>query len=260
MKNISELSLALLFLLASCGLGASDRIGEVSARFLGAPYIEDPLGEGEGAALDPDPLWRFDAFDCLTYVETVLALANSDSEEGFEKAMREIRYKGGEVSFLSRNHFTSIDWIPNNARYVADLTEGLSMDALSKPASVHNVRIDKGKWFKNAHGIDVEAEPEEVSVAYVALGDLLAAPEKLEAAVKRPMIANVVVKYRRLQDRIGTDMDIAHTGFLLPTERGLLFRHASRRAGSVVDIGFFEYLEFLKGYPQYKGINFVGIK
>ena len=39
--------------------------------FLGAPYMNSPLGED--VAPDSDPLIRFDAFDCTTFVETVLA-------------------------------------------------------------------------------------------------------------------------------------------------------------------------------------------
>jgi hypothetical protein len=42
------------------------RMREVSAPMLGRPYAFDPLGEGTG--IDPDPLARYDAYDCLTFV------------------------------------------------------------------------------------------------------------------------------------------------------------------------------------------------
>ena len=52
-----------------------ERVVGVSARFLGVPYVVSPLGEGHGQ--DPDPLFRADAVDCLTFVEQSLALAYS---------------------------------------------------------------------------------------------------------------------------------------------------------------------------------------
>ena len=48
------------------------RLEAVSEALLGRPYLIDPLGEGFG--IDPDPLARYDAFDCLTFVEELLAL------------------------------------------------------------------------------------------------------------------------------------------------------------------------------------------
>ena len=43
-----------------------------SRAFLGLPYLNDAAGEGQG--IDTDPPSRYDAFDCLTFVEEVLAL------------------------------------------------------------------------------------------------------------------------------------------------------------------------------------------
>ncbi|MGZ6134961.1 MAG: N-acetylmuramoyl-L-alanine amidase-like domain-containing protein, partial [Myxococcaceae bacterium] len=71
---------ALEALLASVrGLSLQGRILGLSAQFLGTPYAHSPLGEGEGP--DPDPRLRLDRMDCLTFVETVMALALSSSVE-----------------------------------------------------------------------------------------------------------------------------------------------------------------------------------
>src|SRR5690242_633503 len=50
-----------------------------SERFLGVPYLASPLGEGEG--FDADPTLRFDAVDCLTFVEETIALSLSQRWE-----------------------------------------------------------------------------------------------------------------------------------------------------------------------------------
>ena len=57
----------------SRNLPLAERIDRVSESMLGHPYVNDPLGEGRG--VDRDPPVRYDAYDCLTFVEEVLALS-----------------------------------------------------------------------------------------------------------------------------------------------------------------------------------------
>ena len=53
----------------SQNMAVGERMQAVSQPFLGLPYVLDPMGESVG--VDPDPLIRYDAFDCLTFVEEV---------------------------------------------------------------------------------------------------------------------------------------------------------------------------------------------
>ncbi len=92
----------------------ADRIQSISARYLGVPYLLDPLGEGPHGAIDRDPLVRFNRFDCQTFVETVLAQARGHSDAEFAAELRALRYRDGKVDFAARNHFPDVDWIPNN--------------------------------------------------------------------------------------------------------------------------------------------------
>ena len=48
-----------------------------TAPLLGRRYLLSALGEGTGP--DPDPRFRLDAFDCVTFVETAIALGNAAS-------------------------------------------------------------------------------------------------------------------------------------------------------------------------------------
>src|SRR5690349_3041900 len=50
-----------------------ERLLSTSEKFLNTPYVLSPLGEGGG--VDPDPTFRLDAVDCLTFVEETLALS-----------------------------------------------------------------------------------------------------------------------------------------------------------------------------------------
>src|SRR4051812_12720456 len=56
----------------------ADRIGALSELFVGVPYTDLPLGDGDTGP-EPGPLFRTDGVDCQTYVETVLAMANAGS-------------------------------------------------------------------------------------------------------------------------------------------------------------------------------------
>ena len=101
------------------------RIAAISERFLGIPYKVSPLGEGPGGEFDRNPLYRFDGLDCTTYVEETIALSLSSTLSQALDTLQKIRYKNGQISYQTRNHFPEADWIPNNiaAGFITDITE-----------------------------------------------------------------------------------------------------------------------------------------
>jgi len=94
----------------------NQRIVNISGSYLNVPYQFDALGEGKQGEFNREPLYRFDKFDCETFVDTVLASALSHNVFEFEKYILDIRYQNGIPRFINRNHFPSADWIPNNIR------------------------------------------------------------------------------------------------------------------------------------------------
>src|SRR4051812_9676723 len=70
-----------------------DRLDAFSTAFIGTPFITMPLGEGPQGKYDQGPLYRLDAFDCTTLVETVVALSLSHDAKQFMVWMRKIRYR-----------------------------------------------------------------------------------------------------------------------------------------------------------------------
>src|SRR5678815_3653970 len=100
-------------LLASVGGRSLDaRLLGLSEQLLGTPYAHSPLGEGEGQ--DPDPRLRLDRVDCLTFVETVMALALSSSVEDVVHVLDSIRYRS-RPDYSGRNHLMEAEWLPSNA-------------------------------------------------------------------------------------------------------------------------------------------------
>jgi len=231
-KNSFVLFLSFLFLMA-CSKPAVEYIG---SEYVGKKYTNDPLGEEKYP--DMDPLIRFDAFDCMTFVETSLAGGDLDK-------LNKIRYKGGNIDFLNRNHFMETDWINNNQNIVQNVTDEYGKTAL------RNVVIDKQNWFKKIHKIDTKIPKQTVKIEYIPYSDLP------EIKNKKTLIVLFVVNNPKMRDRIGTDMAISHVGFLL--ENGVL-RHASRDMGRVVDVNFKDYVAKRAKNKNDLGIILLGIK
>ncbi len=99
--------------LASRPLGAI--VQRLAEHFLGAPYGAGMLDQSDEESLVVD----LTAFDCVLYVEAVLALARSMGEgtvDGFAREIESMRYRGGGMSdYCSRLHYFS-DWLFDNGR------------------------------------------------------------------------------------------------------------------------------------------------
>jgi hypothetical protein len=108
------------------------RAAAATRPFLAAPYLPSALGEGAGR--DPDPRFRLDAFDCMTLVETALALGSAATLDEARLALDDVRYGGGAPSYEARNHEVISQWIPHNARkgWIAAATGALA--ARARPA------------------------------------------------------------------------------------------------------------------------------
>lgn len=192
-----------------------------------SPYLANPLGEGAQSG----PLYRFDSFDCTTFVETVISLARSSNENQFKESMNQIRYENGEISFYTRNHFPTVDWIPNNVRagFVKDITSSVA-GSLTKTSET---LIEKDEWYrkKGDHYVQV-AEGFGKTLAqipYFAKEDILEHPELLEH-IPSGSVFNIVRPNWDLRKSIGTRLDVSHQGFLI-RENGILYMvHASNGA------------------------------
>lgn len=205
-------------------------------QYLGAPYIDNPLGEE--VAPDTDPLIRFDAFDCMTFVETVLA-------DGDVNKLNKIRYADGIPNILNRNHFIETDWLENNS----NLVENVSV-RYGKTARRHT-KIDKKKWFKTVHNIDTDFVPSDIDLEYIPYTNAH------NIQITKPMIVLFVIDSAYIRNKIGTDLAVRHMGFLLPDGR---LRHASRRAKRVVDIDFDKYINTMVENKNNLGIILLEIK
>jgi hypothetical protein len=93
--------------------GAPARLRLVAEALCGRPYTAHSL---IGGPHEPERLViRLDAFDCVTFVESCLALARSADADGFQGELVTTRYRQGRVTWRDRLHYFS-DWLRWNQR------------------------------------------------------------------------------------------------------------------------------------------------
>lgn len=261
----------------------SERIDWISGQFLGVPYLLGSLGEGPKAFYDQFPQYRVDAFDCDTYVNTVLSLALANSLVSFQQCIKNTRYKNGVVSYIQRNHFTGLDWNQNNQQMglLKDITLNFKDQNHQPVAKMAEAVINKPKWYayKTIDTIRLENTNQETAekrltelknkgskleitserVPYLPLTTLF--PEKnkpdmhLFAQIPNGAIIEIVRPNWDLSQKIGTALNISHLGFAIRYRGQLYFREASLEYGKVVDVPLIEYLEKALNSPTIKGIN-----
>ncbi len=251
----------------------SDKITYFSAYFLGYNSTLGPLGEGNLDIFDKDPLFSFSDFDCTTFVETILALTFSKDLDSFYSNLINIRYKDGKISFKNRNHFISVDWIPNNTKlgFLEDVTTQIGPSNLSK------TMIDKKGWYEKLNisilgGQDnlsvfekeellklLKSEGKEFSpvlaqIPYINIAYIIDHPQVLDK-IPNGSILNIVRDNWDLSSTIGTHLDVSHQGFAIRKNKILFYRHASLEFGKILDVPLLQYLEKYLGGSVPVGIN-----
>jgi hypothetical protein len=177
----------------------------ISASLVGSPYGAHGLvGSAETPEAFVAPL---DRFDCVTYVETVLALARSADAAGFAGELRRIRYDGGEVAWRSRNHYMT-DWARRNAR--AGIVRAVPAGALA---------VRKEKLLRAVPGLPARRAR-------------FTCVPKARLRALEPRLANGDVL---LFASTKAGLDVFHCGLLVRSGGGLRLRHASLSAGRVVE-------------------------
>ena len=251
--------------------------------FKGRPYQLWCVGDGERGDFNQKPQYRSDYFDCMTYMNTCLALAFSKDISSFKANYRRIQYRRSEHWF-ERNYFFESDWVSHNQRqgFVLESSERVSC-LLKKPLHMATTIIDKPSWIRHHQLKDIfllnysdqaahdrlrhlhagacRYEPEENHLAYVALEDLLDASLQ-DACHMSPQVIAMVRPNWDVVDLIGTHLNVSHVGLLLPDVKKNRWRffHASSDLQQVVEIDFLEYLQFCRDkIPQVAGVSFFSI-
>jgi hypothetical protein len=214
---------------------------------------------------DTDPLFP-SKYNCTTYVETVAALARSQSIDDVVSRLLAIRYKDGKAGFFNRNHFPEADWIPNNQQslILEDITSKIAQ-ASGVTVNVEQKKIDKAQWYSSHHAGRVLKshdlasalppdwiEPKTVNLDYISIADLEKSLDKIPTGT--------VVNFVHQGDQLHPVL-ITHQGFVIRANGGVYIRHAST-GGSIRTNNLVLYIQSLLKQHQSNsrwpliGVNF----
>lgn len=265
------------------------RVEFATRYFLGKPYLVGPHGEGVNGIFDQSPLYRFDGFDCVTFVNTVLALALSFDLSSFEKKLLELNYYNATPTYENRFHFMSADWNPQNQKNntVIDITKNIVNLNQKMGAVFAEGEIDRPNWFlnrtkndiklnhpitddemnalvKQLHNLSMVVKKEFVSLPYLPLSVLFDkngdATPFLFKQIPDGCVIEIIRPNWNLADKIGTNLHVSHVGFgILQADGELYFRHASSDNQCVTEIKLSDYLKNYLDSATIKGINIQAI-
>lgn len=250
------------------------RIDYLSHLLLNKPYIVNPQGEGIHAEFDTAPLYRFDGFDCVTFVNNILALALSQNASDFEKKLLQINYYHAIPTYENRFHFMSIDWNSENQKnkIIRDITREICDKKNTIIAEIAEGEIDKPAWFLKKIENETVARATLLKkyaaqfqkqigrvpyLPFIKLFDDNKNPNPfIFNQIPHASIIEIVRPNWNVTEKIGTNLHVSHVGFAIrKSSSELFFRHASSEAKKVVEILLSDYLVNYIESETAKGIN-----
>lgn len=206
-------------------VGLNKRLDYFSQQLLGRPYRLGPMGEGHLDRIDDKPLVYLDSVDCMTYVENVVALAMAKSEKSLFRQLQRLRYKGGNISYITRKHYMLDDWVG----------EGKYAKVVPMEGEVSVTRTMPKKEFFKSHNLKYTGKEKPLKIRYMPLDKAIEMAKKPYTGAMKVLGVAFVAS----SDKI----DVTHTGLVVftPGKKPVL-RHASSIKKQVVELPLADYL------------------
>jgi N-acetylmuramoyl-L-alanine amidase-like len=190
------------------------RIAILSRVFLGFPYESNPLiGSVNEAEVFTASL---DRFDCVTYIETILALAGAATVDDFIRRLRKIRYERGRIDWEWRNHYMT-RWIRNNLR------EGIIKTVAAPAVPI----LSRERVLNAVPGLP----PQRTRVKFT--------PKRAAARLAAFLRSGDLIFFVSTRK----NLDVFHAGIIVRDGDRVLMRHASRSQGLVIEQVLTEFLK-----------------
>jgi cell wall-associated NlpC family hydrolase len=193
------------------------RVDSISRQFLGRPYVTNPL---IGSVDTPETfIAGIDGirggFDCVTYVETVIARSYARNTKDYASFLRRIRYESGRVDWKRRNHYMT-NWIRNNAHA-----------GFVQPLNFGTASITKQRQLDMVPGLP----PQKQRFSCV--------PKRRLGKVAPGVRSGDLIFFASTRPHL----DVYHCGIVIRDRERLLMRHASRSQGGVVEQDLSSFLK-----------------
>ncbi len=226
---------------------------ENAQQLIGSPYVAGTLEVPGHERL----VCLTDKFDCVTFVEYVLALsiyqAGNTQNKTFEDILRKLRYRHGVIDgYGSRLHYFS-EWIIENEKngFIQNITSKFSSSLYKK-----NIRFMTSNVSKYPPLAD-KKELKKVRLAEQRISEHTwnyIPKSKINHISDQILSGDIIAITTDIKD-----LDIVHTGFAIRSEDGVHLLHASESEGKVV-ISKKTLHDYLKSHKQQSGIMVLRVK
>ena len=212
------------------GLPVNEAIARLAEFFLGSPYLAMSLDQSGREQLRLD----LTQFDCMLFVEQLLAIVSADSFDGFAERTRRLRYRNGEISYCTRQHYFH-DWVGS-----AQLQGVLETSPVWPRQAMRNVSLN----FMSSHR---DRYPALQSPALFDCIDGLERGRQIDQHYLPLVVLDVALPSLQSGDifavatRVG-GLDVSHTGVLVRDGSRLDAIHAAPGRGVMRSRSFTRYL------------------
>jgi len=226
---------------------------ENAQQLIGSPYMARTL-----EVAGPERLVCFaDKFDCVTFVEFVLALSIYQAEnvqnKTFETILQQLRYRYSMIDgYGSRLHYFS-EWILENEKN--GFIQNITSKFISLPYK-KTIRFMTSNASKYPHLAD-KKELKKVSLAEHRISEHTwnyIPKSKINHISDQIFNGDIIAITTDIKD-----LDIVHTGFAIRSEDGVHLLHASESEGKVV-ISKKTLYDYLKSHKHQSGIMILRVK
>lgn len=211
------------------GLSAQQPVGarmvQVGKKLLGSPYQVAPLEQG-----DEKLQCGLSAFDCVTLVESTLAVSRSLGQGfiGFTQEMERIRYRGGRLmGYASRLHYFT-DWIHDNAQkgIVRDLTQSLGGVPDTRRINFMTTHRSSYKALSDQQSFELLQKAEEALNARPRF----VLPKEFVAGIESQLQDGDILAFATSIP----GLDVSHTGLVIRQQGRAHVLHAPLQGGKVL--------------------------
>jgi hypothetical protein len=215
---------------------------ELGLHFRGRPYAAGMLDAPPAETL----VVALDRYDCVTFVETMLAMAQGvAAQDGsyptFARHLEALRYRSGVLDgYASRLHYFS-EWIADNAErgHVVDLTERLGGAPLEKQITFMTEHRDR---YRHLAANDSLVRRIAVVEQDLADRDLYYIPQdRIREVYDRLQAGDVIALATNIEG-----LAVSHTGLVYKADGQTGLLHASLTDGVIVSPDLQAYVQNIK--------------
>ncbi|MCT7979491.1 DUF1460 domain-containing protein [Laspinema olomoucense] len=221
----------------------SEIISGVAGQFIGAPYVAGLLDKSPDETL----VVSLAGFDCVLFIETVLAIARGIAAQdytyqGLENRVEEQRYRDGKLTdYCSRLHYFS-DWIYDNSKrgLVENITQSLGGIPLNKTLNFMTQNRQSYPQLADDGNYEcirqVEAKLKDVSLTYIPKDQISTLYDRLQPG-------DIIAAATDIEG-----LDVSHTGLVYQSKDGkMAFIHASPSGQVTVAPDLQSYVQAVEG-------------